>query len=154
MHVKYNHKNDPKLVFVNDVSNTEQITPPKSFKAVVGDSKFIFLNESCDKTTPTIESHDSPSLQMSGIFVCENCGKQFPTFIKLNQHKAAHDVERKFNCSLCPKTFKGISGLKQHISGFHYKIKPYKCPICFYPYALKGDMLRCRHSRSKIQKIV
>lgn len=120
----------------------------QSFKCIVDDSKFIFLNESnappCNQTT---ESGVNTSA-MNGKFACDTCGRLFQSFVELKQHKlSVHDLERKFNCSLCPKTFKGISGLKQHISGFHYKIKPHTCPVCNYSYALKGDMQRCRHSK-------
>lgn len=115
----------------------------QSFKFIVDDSKFIFLNE--NKMMPAND------VGMNGKFACDTCGLPFESFIQLKQHKLEHDSERKFNCSLCPKTFKGISGLKQHISGFHYKIKPYSCPVCNYAYALKGDMQRCRHSKLKNQ---
>lgn len=76
---------------------------------------------------------------------CQTCDKHFSSLAKVKQHKATHDEEKKFACVLCPKKFKGMSGLKQHIDSFHYKIRPYICPVCFYSFALKGDMLRCRH---------
>lgn len=126
-----------------DDSNTMQ-----SFKFIVDDSKFIFLNES--NAIPCNQSNECGQLNgtLNGKFACDTCGRPFSTFVELKQHKRdVHDSERKFSCSLCPKTFKGISGLKQHISGYHYKIKPHLCPVCNYSYALKGDMQRCRHSK-------
>lgn len=120
----------------------------QSFKFIIDDSKFIFLNES--KSPPTA-LNDTIDNNLNGKFACDTCGQPFSSFVDLKQHKMQHDSERKFNCSLCPKTFKGISGLKQHISGFHYKIKPYSCSVCHYAYALKGDMQRCRHSKLKNQ---
>lgn len=121
----------------------------QSFKFIVDDSKFIFLNES-NSTIPCNQMNDSGGLNaaLNGKFACDACGRPFLSFVELKQHKHdVHDSERKFSCSLCPKTFKGISGLKQHISGYHYKIKPHLCPVCNYSYALKGDMQRCRHSK-------
>lgn len=84
-----------------------------------------------------------------GKYVCEKCSKPFPAYANLKQHRTTHENEKKFVCVLCPKKFKRISGLNQHVRGFHYKIKPFSCPICSYTYALKGDMLRCRHSSLK-----
>lgn len=88
----------------------------------------------------------SRTAAVNGGFVCETCGKSFQTLPNLKQHTKTHDNERKFACPMCPKTFKRISGLNQHVRGFHYKIKPFACPVCSYAYALKSDMLRCRHS--------
>lgn len=84
-------------------------------------------------------------------YVCEIdiCRKSFHAYANLKQHKTTHEKEKKFICVLCPKNFKRISGLNQHVRGFHYKIKPFSCPVCSYTYALKGDMLRCRHSSLK-----
>lgn len=129
---------------VNDDCNGMQ-----SFKFIVDDSKFIFLNES-SSTNPYNQTNDCAGINgtLNGKFACDTCGRPFRSFVELKQHKRdVHDSERKFSCSLCPKTFKGISGLKQHISGYHYKIKPHLCPVCNYSYALKGDMQRCRHSK-------
>lgn len=84
-----------------------------------------------------------------GKYVCELCSKTFQAYANLKQHKTTHENDKKFACVLCAKKFKRISGLNQHIRGFHYKIKPFSCPICTYNYALKGDMLRCRHSSLK-----
>lgn len=115
----------------------------QSFKFIVDDSKFIFLNES-----NAMQCNQSNECGLNGKFACDTCGRVFASFIEFKQHKRnVHNFERKFSCSLCPKTFKGISGLKQHISGYHYKIKPHLCPVCNYSYALKGDMQRCRHSK-------
>lgn len=85
----------------------------------------------------------------SGKYVCELCNKPFQAYANLKQHRTTHENEKKFICVLCPKKFKRISGLNQHVRGFHYKIKPFSCPVCSYSYALKGDMLRCRHSSLK-----
>lgn len=121
----------------------------QSFKVMVENSRFIYVNEDNDELDSelisTIASHPAAIEK----FGCEICGKPFSSFSALKQHKQIHDAERKFPCSLCAKTFKGMSGVKQHISSYHYKIKPYTCQVCNYSYALKGDMQRCRHSRLK-----
>ncbi|XP_055298793.1 oocyte zinc finger protein XlCOF6 [Sitodiplosis mosellana] len=136
---------DPRLMSIVDNEPGEK----QSFKFIVDDSKFIFLNER--KSAPSNELNDTVNTGLNGKFACDTCGLPFASFVYLKRHKMEHDSERKFCCSLCPKTFKGISGLKQHISGYHYKIKPYICSVCNYAYALKGDMQRCRHSKLKNQ---
>lgn len=137
---------DAKGLSLTNMTNIDSVA--QSFKFIVDDSKFIFLNES--KIEPTNQPNDAVSATFNGKFACDTCGRPFSSFLQLKQHKVEHDSERKFSCSLCPKTFKGISGLKQHISGYHYKIKPFCCPVCNYSYALKGDMQRCRHSKLKM----
>ncbi|XP_031624643.1 zinc finger protein 236 [Contarinia nasturtii] len=131
---------------VLNIGGSDDSALKQSFKFIIDDNKFIFLND-----TKLAPSNDNQKSSLNGKFACDTCGLPFGSFIELRQHKAEHDSERKFNCSLCPKTFKGISGLKQHISGYHYKIKPFSCPVCGHEYALKGDMQRCRHSRLKNQ---
>lgn len=139
---------DTRLPPIQEAFNIDP-SAKQSFKVIVDDSKFIFLNE--NKSVPRNELTDAIDTAFNGKFACDTCGQPFSSFTRLKQHKLEHDSERKFSCSLCPKTFKGISGLKQHISGYHYKIKPFACPVCNYTYALKGDMQRCRHSRLRIQ---
>lgn len=146
-----NLNNSNMKLFRLEGNNSNENGLNQSFKVIVDNSKFIFLNENIDKIDNELVNTIATHVPVAEKFVCELCGKPFLSFSSLNQHKQTHDTERKFHCSLCPKTFKGISGLKQHISGFHYKIKPYTCEICKYSYALKGDMLRCRHSKLKNQ---
>lgn len=158
MHQKYNHEKAPIMSpLVQPTPATEKINdePPLSsqnFKVIVDNSTFIFSSPTADILTPNNQCADTivpHTPVIVGKFVCDTCGQPFPTFLELKQHQTVHESERKYNCSLCTKTFRGISGLKQHISGFHYKIKPYSCPVCGYSYALKGDMQRCRHSKMK-----
>lgn len=120
----------------------------QSFKFIVDDSKFIFLNENNAMPRNQTTECGMNTTALNGQFACDTCGRPFLSLQLLKQHiRDVHDSERKFSCSLCTKTFKGLSGLKQHISGYHYKIKPHLCPVCNYSYALKGDMQRCRHSK-------
>lgn len=98
----------------------------------------------------TASNNNSNKMKSStGKYVCELCSKPFQAYSNLKQHKTTHENEKRFVCVLCPKKFKRISGLNQHVRGFHYQIKPFSCPTCNYTYALKGDMLRCRHSSLK-----
>ncbi|XP_065358105.1 zinc finger protein 484 [Calliphora vicina] len=79
-------------------------------------------------------------------FTCVECSKTFSNANSLRQHKITHTEERKHHCSLCQRTFKRRNGLLQHLKGFHLQVKPFCCPVCKHSYALKCDMLRCKHS--------
>lgn len=80
---------------------------------------------------------------------CPICLKMFPNSNSLRQHKITHTEERKHICTLCQRSFKRRNGLLQHFKGFHLQVKPFTCQICNHSYALKCDMLRCKHSALK-----
>lgn len=141
MHIKYNHQNDPKEIFTNQLlllskrdvkGNLFMPRNLKTLKTVVEDVQVICMNH-CD---------------MSQLTRGE---------VSLRSDETLTDTQAKFiYCSLCPNSnpnkFKTISGLKQHISGFHYKIKPYLCLKCGASFSLKSDSFRCRHSRNVLAK--
>ncbi|XP_023296871.2 cell wall transcription factor ACE2 [Lucilia cuprina] len=97
------------------------------------------INSSKLKTTETLENKKVS-------FTCAVCSKSFSNANSLRQHKITHTEERKHHCSLCQRTFKRRNGLLQHLKGFHLQVKPFCCPVCKHSYALKCDMLRCKHS--------
>ncbi|KAH8412610.1 hypothetical protein KR009_003585 [Drosophila setifemur] len=79
-------------------------------------------------------------------FACEICQKSFGSLNGLRQHVITHTTERQHKCGICDRVFKRRNGLSQHIKGYHLQLKPHECPVCQHRYALKCDMLRCRHS--------
>uniref|UniRef100_A0A6P4EQ88 Uncharacterized protein LOC108041919 n=1 Tax=Drosophila rhopaloa TaxID=1041015 RepID=A0A6P4EQ88_DRORH len=83
------------------------------------------------------------------IFVCNICKKSFGSLNGLRQHNITHSTERQHKCGICERVFKRRNGLSQHIKGYHLQLKPHECPVCQHRYALKCDMLRCRHSLRK-----
>ncbi|EDW04080.1 zinc finger protein 628 [Drosophila grimshawi] len=80
---------------------------------------------------------------------CGICQKIFGSLTGLKQHRITHSSERRYKCSICERVFKRRNGLSQHIRGYHMQFKPHECPVCQHRYALKGDMLRCRHSQRR-----
>ncbi|XP_037051458.1 zinc finger protein 236-like [Bradysia coprophila] len=50
--------------------------------------------------------------------------------IEVAAEKSVPDQERKFECSVCPSTFKRNGHLKEHILS-HLGVKSHKCEICF-----------------------
>lgn len=92
------------------------------------------------------ETSENKLHQKQVNFTCAICSKSFSNANSLRQHKITHTEERKHHCSLCQRTFKRRNGLLQHLKGFHLQVKPFACPVCMHSYALKCDMLRCKHS--------
>lgn len=82
-------------------------------------------------------------------FACPICKKSFGSLNGLKQHDITHSTERQHKCGICDRVFKRRNGLSQHIKGYHLQLKPHECPVCEHRYALKCDMLRCRHSLRK-----
>ncbi|XP_055921231.1 zinc finger protein 813 [Eupeodes corollae] len=84
--------------------------------------------------------------QYSSKYFCKECPKEFKNSKLLAQHRITHSNVRNHKCQLCEKTFKRNCGLQQHIKAIHLKLKPHECGVCKRKFALKGDMLRCKHS--------
>ncbi|XP_073821174.1 uncharacterized protein [Musca autumnalis] len=113
-----------------------------------------------DKRKSKMGNATSPHKQLtanaveSKIFACPVCSKIFPNSNSLRQHSITHTEERKHICSLCQRCFKRRNGLLQHLKGFHLQVKPFTCEVCKHSYALKCDMLRCKHSALKSASVV
>ncbi|XP_067624607.1 uncharacterized protein [Eurosta solidaginis] len=87
-----------------------------------------------------------PSACSMRVYACAICTKMFPSANSLNQHRITHTDQRRHKCHLCARAFKRRNGLTQHVRGYHLQLKPHQCAFCQRSYALKGDMLRCRHA--------
>ncbi|XP_005177451.1 uncharacterized protein LOC101890523 [Musca domestica] len=101
-----------------------------------------------DRRKPKIAANSDASTENKN-FTCPVCSKFFPNANSLRQHSITHTEERKHICSLCQRCFKRRNGLLQHLKGFHLQVKPFTCQVCKHSYALKCDMLRCKHSALK-----
>lgn len=82
------------------------------------------------------------------FYSCPACRKLFKGPKNLYQHKLSHRVAN-ITCKICGQIFKRKHGLKQHIAAQHERKRIYNCPTCNHPYALKGDIKRCKHSDLK-----
>ncbi|XP_055638408.1 telomere zinc finger-associated protein-like [Toxorhynchites rutilus septentrionalis] len=115
----------------------------------VESNHLLYVCTTCNKQFKSYNSlkvHESVHTGLK-VFVCETCGKRFGGQMNLVQHRLTHVDSRQFACKLCPKVFKRSGGLSQHVKAFHMQIKPHQCPVCKRCFALKADMLRCRHSK-------
>ncbi|KAI8042219.1 hypothetical protein M5D96_003521 [Drosophila gunungcola] len=101
------------------------------------------------KTKDQMSMNSKKKVTPAQIFVCNICKKSFGSLNGLRQHNITHSTERQHKCGICERVFKRRNGLSQHIKGYHLQLKPHECPVCQHRYALKCDMLRCRHSLRK-----
>lgn len=69
-------------------------------------------------------------------YVCERCGKDFPTKVRLQSHIRVHLFgsqlsmsQRRYGCDLCGKDFKKKQTLRDHLA-VHTGIKNEACEVC------------------------
>ena len=72
------------------------------------------------------------------VFICNECGKDFPSKTRLNMHSQVHSEQRPYDCNKCEKSFKAKNNMNSHIKRCHegIKIRPY---IRFYSQASKSQ---------------
>ena len=133
--------------------NVEQLqSMPKTKRSAGANAKNSSVKKPVSDTkkakmlTSTVTNIEEQKSLKDLDFKCPECFKNFSNANSLRQHKITHTDERKHLCSLCHRCFKRRNGLLQHLKGFHLNVKPFTCVVCSHSYALKCDMLRCKHS--------
>ncbi|XP_055838926.1 zinc finger protein 473 [Episyrphus balteatus] len=146
----------------NEIFNLLCLGCNKTFKSV-DDFRLHYIEEKCklqpsaDQVLAFCRTCNRPitkfaklrihrHFQYSLKYFCKECPKEFKNSKLLAQHRITHSNVRKHKCQLCEKAFKRNCGLQQHIKAIHLKLKPHECGVCKRHFALKGDMLRCKHS--------
>ena len=81
--------------------------------------------------------------------VCQICGSSFRVRSDLLRHMVRHDSSRRtFKCEHCGKGFFEDQKLKQHLR-IHTGDKPFKCHLCTYKCAVKGNLTKHFKTHSK-----
>lgn len=91
------------------------------------------------------KSHD-----VSNLFQCDKCDKNFQTKSSLNEHIKIHINEAPFKCPYCAKIFMLTSSFKDHIQK-HENIETHQCPFCSKSF-IKARYLQ-QHLVRHIQKL-
>ncbi|XP_044744053.1 zinc finger protein OZF-like [Chrysoperla carnea] len=77
-------------------------------------------------------------------FVCEDCGKIFPTRNRLTKHKKIHSDERPYKCPICTRGFKQKFDLTNHVKYRHEESDRREiCNICgklLHPGSLRAHL--------------
>ena len=105
------------------------------------------VNRSCDPTnlemanTETVipehnkmtdTTSDPDNHQMEKRFNCSLCSYKSISKSLLQLHQRVHSEEKPFSCQLCPYSCKQKSSLSAHIKTTHLGEKPYNCHQCSF----------------------
>ncbi|CAH0390316.1 unnamed protein product [Bemisia tabaci] len=77
--------------------------------------------------------------QLNKRFACTLCDKTFTQQGNLKTHMMSHYCERNFSCPYCEKTFVQKGNLKTHIM-LHTKEKVHACQFCDKVFVQKGNL--------------
>jgi KRAB domain-containing zinc finger protein len=86
----------------------------------------------CDKkyhSRSGLTSHKSAKHSLGTSYMCDQCGKCFPTSGHMARHRTTHSEEKMFACNVCEKKFKRREHLKCHLR-MHTGERPYLCKDC------------------------
>ncbi|XP_070167908.1 zinc finger protein 260 [Polyergus mexicanus] len=71
---------------------------------------------------------------------CDECGKQYRTNYKLQEHMRKHTGEKPFQCTTCEKAFRSKIGLAQHMAT-HTGQFDYNCSTCGKGFQCKSYLI-------------
>ncbi|XP_071581275.1 uncharacterized protein [Temnothorax nylanderi] len=86
--------------------------------------------EALEKHHETVHLHD---------YVCDICHKKLKSKQKLRGHIMSH-LKSKFNCPKCPNVFKRKQCLNEHLLSKHEGIRKYECSICKKSFGYRSQL--------------
>uniref|UniRef100_A0AAY5K1G7 C2H2-type domain-containing protein n=1 Tax=Esox lucius TaxID=8010 RepID=A0AAY5K1G7_ESOLU len=86
------------------------------------------VNPSDDSVSLTSREHETERPQPLN-YLCETCGKIFPSLYQLKRHLRVHTGEQPFPCTDCGKRFTCKGSLKNH-RRLHTGERPFACTLC------------------------
>ena len=72
----------------------------------------------CDYTTHSdalLKAHERTHASAAKLHLCAQCGYRAKTATRLRRHTAIHDGVYRFQCRVCDKQFRYLSGCKKHL---------------------------------------
>ncbi|XP_034938294.1 zinc finger protein 260-like [Chelonus insularis] len=117
-----------------------------SLEKVVGPKNEIEKTESSESVPTTDNTTEGSKKAQSNVRqkwtpkVCNQCGKQYRTNYKLQEHMRKHTGEKPFQCLLCEKAFRSKIGLAQH-TATHTGQFDYSCSTCGKGFQCKSYLI-------------
>ncbi|KAK7026098.1 hypothetical protein SK128_015034 [Halocaridina rubra] len=87
------------------------------------------LQASIREKSPQKKYKKTKKTHLTGLYDCQQCGKNYKTLSNLNVHIRTHTGERPYYCDYCGKGFKQLPHLKSHVR-IHTGETPYLCRVC------------------------